>query len=76
MAALHERIATLRDTALRLRERVGEDALRTRLDVALRELERIPQAFPDEAMAQQALLVPAGRIRTVAEIIGPPPSID
>jgi hypothetical protein len=67
--SLRERIDTLREQALALRARVETDSLRARLDAALRELEHIPESFP-EHLARQALLVPSGRIQTVLEIVG------
>ncbi len=66
--SLQERIDELRDQATALQARVTDDALRARLDEALAELERIPQIFP-ERLAIHALIVPAGRIQTVLDIV-------
>ena len=68
LKSLQDRVDELRDQAVALRQRVTDDALRARLDQALAELERIPGAFP-ERLAIHALLVPAGRIQTVMDIV-------
>lgn len=69
MTPLHDRVEALKTEALRLRAAVANDALRERLDIALAELERVAGDAPGGA-AEHALVVPAGRIRTVSEIVG------
>jgi hypothetical protein len=69
---LADRVNSLRHQALDLRAVVDNEALRARLDEALSELERIPELFP-ERLARQALLVPAGRMQTVRDIVGDRP---
>jgi hypothetical protein len=66
--SLQQRVDELRQQAIALQARVTDDALRARLDDALAELDRIPQIFP-ERLAIHALLVPAGRIQTVLDIV-------
>ena len=75
LTSLPERVDALKRMALDLRARVDTDALRARLDVALSELEQIPVWFADETRALQALLIPAGRIRTVEDILGTPATL-
>ena len=66
--SLQQRVDELREQAVALQALVTDDALRARLDDALAELERIPQIFP-ERLAIHALIVPAGRIQTVLDIM-------
>jgi hypothetical protein len=67
--SLQGAIEDLERSALRLSDRVTNPLLKSRLGVALDELDEIPDLFECEDKMRQALALPCARIRQVASIV-------